>query len=516
MVVDSFNQEFGYELLSAVPYAWELHKKGLLTETRSAVGSEPLYYFSPKHTINPEPRSWFNTDKARKHNLPYTFIHQYEQPDKQFPPYAEYYANTEFVYDKPILCICNRYNVEWSYKPINYFDEEILDWMFSELKTRYEIIYFPVDLPDWLEDNAHSMHLDDRGIATKHGIKVFSEMLKGRSWNEVLLMVFANCKRFVTMNGGYSILASLFSGTNIIYSKPGKPQAKEIQYGSFWRWYPNLGNVRTLHVPSYEELKVKIQALYIDEKPCLNLLIRTHRPNYLRQCMESVSMQTYPNLNVVFICDSQKGIEGTRGYPGRVIRIKKEHNEPVKPDGEAYGLYFPYNSYLAMAQQKVTGYIMFLDDDDRFTRSDSAEVIMEHVQEDKLVLWRVNFNDAGIKPDYSFGKSVTLYDVTGIGIAYHSSKTQFTDWTPWKRADYRTAKSLERVLNVEWIDEILTGLQDKPGAGVKRDLTKLKRAVKYRITYPSGEQVIQYFCDAEAELIKNNLKRNGTCIERMS
>ena len=44
-----------------------------------------------------------------------------------------------------------------------------------------------------------------------------------------MLKVFANCSHYITMNGGYSILSSLFQGTNIIYSKPGKPEAKEIK-----------------------------------------------------------------------------------------------------------------------------------------------------------------------------------------------------------------------------------------------------------------------------------------------
>ena len=64
MIVNSYNQEFGYELLSAIPHAYDLYLKGKLTQTISGKGSEPLYYFSPKHITNKEPRSWFNTDKA--------------------------------------------------------------------------------------------------------------------------------------------------------------------------------------------------------------------------------------------------------------------------------------------------------------------------------------------------------------------------------------------------------------------------------------------------------------------
>ena len=509
MKVNSFNIEFGYELLSAIPYSYELYLRGELTETESGLGSGPLYYFSPNHKINPEKRSWYNTEKARLEGLPYTNIHQPEQPNKFFPCYKEHYANDEFKFDKPLLCICNRYNIEWDVKPINFFDEDMLDWMFTNLKNQYEIIYFPVSIPEELQDNAHSMKLRDEEIAKKHNIKTFPSLLKGRSWNEVLLRVFANCESFVTMNGGYSILASFFSGTNIIYSKQGTPETREIKNRSFWRWYPNINNVRTLHVPDYDKLKSKIRSLYIDKIPCLNILVRTHRPNYLKNCMNSIISQDYDNINVVFICDNEKGVKCTRQYNGRLVEVIKDCNKSEKPYGDDYGKFFPYNSYLDEVQKMVEGYIMFLDDDDQFTKADSVKLIMNNIKRDQLVIWKVNLNDK-IVPNHSFGKSIQLYDVTGIGICYHSSQIQYTDWTPWKRADYRTAKKLSENLEVKWIDDVLTKIQDYPGNGVKSNLQN-----KYLLTYPCGRVEEQYFTDEEILIFDDSFKRQKICIELM-
>ena len=246
MVVDSYNLEFGYEILSAIPHAYELYLKGDLIETKSGFDTEPLYYFSPKHTINEGVRGWHNMNIARRAGLPYTFIHQPEQPEKKFPPYKEIYKNKEFKFKKPTLCICNRKNKEWNVEAINFFDDDILDEMFGKLKSKYEIIYFPIAIPKELQDNVDPMPTNDIEVAKKHGVKIFSELCENKSWNETLLKVFANCEKYITMNGGYSILASLFSGTNIIYSKKGKVETREIRNGSFWRWYPSLNNVRTL------------------------------------------------------------------------------------------------------------------------------------------------------------------------------------------------------------------------------------------------------------------------------
>lgn len=511
--VDSFNIEFGYELLSAIPYAYELSLKGELESTRSGFDTESLYYFSPKHIINSAKRSWFNTKEAREKGLPYTTIHKSEQPNKIFPPYKEIYKNKEYKFVKPTLCICNRHNKEWGCDPINYFDEDILDWLFANLKDKYEIVYFPVSIPEELQDNAHSMELNDIEVAKKHNIKLFTDLCKGKSWNETMLKVFANCEHYITMNGGYSIMASMFSGSNIIYSKPSinnLPETREIKLKSFWRWYPNINNVRTLHVPNYDELKAKVQSLYIDSKPCLNILIRTNRPNYLRNCVKSIEKQTYDNINIVFICDSKIGIESTRAYNGRMVEVQKIIKENKRPEGEDYGISFSYNCYLDEVQKLVNGYIMFLDDDDKFINEDAAQTIIENAQKNKLLAWKVDFNGQEIIPSDSFGKEIKLFDITGIGFCYHSSQIKYTDWSEWKRADYRTAKKLSDKLGVIWLDEILTGIQDKQGMGTKKDI--IKEIPIYLLTYPDGTQIKQYFNDSEIKQYEETFKRQGICI----
>lgn len=501
MVVNSHNIEFGYELLSAVPYAYQLHLEGKLDGTISAAGSEPFYYFSPNHEIDNKKRSWFNTRLAREAGLPYTYIHTPERPELKFPDYKGHYANDKMRWGKPTLCICNRYNVEWSTGPINYFDTKILSWLFENLKDKYEIIYFPVSIPENLQDHAHSMTLQDLEVCRFHGVKTLPSLIGKSTWNETMLRVFANCENFITMNGGYSILASMFSGTNIVYSKPGQPQAQEIDHKSFWRWYPNINNVRTIHAQSYEDLKKWVTSVYIDKDPTMNILVRTHRPNYFRRCMASISSQTYRNINVLAISDSDEGVKGSRGYNVRCVRV---HPQPVptqKPLGGEYGIQFPYNAYLDIAQKLVDGYIMVIDDDDMLLDSGAIFRIIREVSEDKLVIFRADFKELGVKPSKHH---ICLMDIGSINFCYHSKHRDFTDWTPWKRADYRTAKKLSEHLEIVWIDDILTSVQDRLGMGTKGDLPS-----QYKITYPDGR--IETQCFSENEL--PGLKLLNLCIE---
>jgi len=507
MIVDSYNIEFGYELLSAVPYAYEKYLKGELDGTRSGKGSEALYYFSPKHEINPAQRSFFNTKTARDNGLPYTFIHQPEHCAKTFPPYKEQYANEEFVWDKPTLCICNRYNIEWGYKPINFFDLEILDWMFSHLKDKYEIIYFPVSIPTDFYDNESPLPLRDIPLARKHGIKVFTDF-KG-DWNPNMMKVFSNCEHYITMNGGYSIMASLFSGTNIIYSVEGLVETKELKQNAFFRWYPNLNNVRTLHVPTHEELIKKITSLYIKEEPCLNILIRTFRPNYLKKCMDSISKQDYENINVVLICDCNPAF--TREYKARCIQVKTVSQSKIQKSDE-YGKFFPYNLYLDEAQKKVNGYILVLDDDD-YLKTGAIKKIMSNVKRDTLLLWKVDFNMYGLIPR-ELGK-ITIRDVDSCGFCYHSDHIEHTDWSEWKMADFRTAKKLSQHIKVKWLNEVLTGLQDVAGHGTKKDLPNGNDSIHVRLIYPDGVKEV-WFGKREFEEIKHVFKQNNVCIELMT
>ena len=350
--VDSFNIEFGYELLSAVPYAYEQHINGRLQGTRSGKWSHPLYYFSPDHHINPERRSWYNTDSSLKGftKLPWTNIHKPEQPKKHFPPYKEFYANTEYKWDKPTLCICNRANIEWGHSVINYFDADMLDWMFSMLKDHYEIVYFPVMIPDELKDQADPVSIGDIDVARKHDVKVFTDIIR-TSWNETLLKVFANCDHYITMNGGYSILASYFSGTNIIYSKPGTVETKELKIFSFWRWYPNINDVRTLHVPSYDDLKERVHTIYIDNVPVKNYIIECNGNHTgFHNTVRSALSDPHKNVNVIAYCSRPEYLEYTRGYPIRAT------SEAWKCDGEVVYLRegdMPFRLDFVKPKQKI-------------------------------------------------------------------------------------------------------------------------------------------------------------------
>lgn len=472
MIANSFNIEFGYELISNIPYAYWLYKQNLLTETISGVGSEPLYYFSPKHTINTEIRTWNNMFNARAAKIPNIYIYKPYLDLSQFciPPYKEIYKNDKYKYNKFLLCICNRYNKEWNHDPINYFDLECLKHLFETLQDKYQIVYFAESIPEELQDSAHSIDLGDYEFAKQYPkVIIFQDLVKD-SWNETMLKVFANCEKFITMNGGYSILASFFGGQNIIYSKPGNPQTQEIQQGSFWRWYPEFANSQIIYVDSYDELYKNLVKFEI---PTVNILIRTHhRPNYFADCIKSIKNQTYQNINVILGIedDDKETIDYAYKYPYRVVHYPKIAPPPA-PTGAEYGVDFPYNQYLNILTQKCpTGYIMYLDDDDMLTSNTAIEEMVHAIKNHDLLYWKVDCKVRIVPNDEHWeqmtkGMPPTVCDVSGLGFMFHSKSKNFVDWGYWKRGDFRVANTLHQHCKSICLNKILTAVQDKQHGG---------------------------------------------------
>jgi hypothetical protein len=479
MLIDSRNIEFGYELISVLPYAYYLHKKGKLTGTRSGNDTESLYYFSPKHEINPEQRDYHNIKDVKYPNSwihkPYLELDQFDTPD-----YKRVFANNEFKFSKETVVICNRYNKEWNYKPINYFSLETLTKLFKLLQDKYQVIYINVDGRPELYDNAPPEPLGDWDLLNKFPkIINFHDLVK-ESWNETQLRVFANCSKFITMNGGHAILASYFGGENIIMSKFDKIHTRELypQINSFYTFYHEFSGQRCVSVHSDDDLINRVKLQWIDKEPIINILIRTsNRPSYFKVCMDSIKMQTYKNINIFVSLDNEND-KYTIPYKVYPIRVKPKH-VPKRSKTEDYGICFPANNYLNDLQKHVKeGLIMYLDDDDELNDEKTLEkIVNEYKKGNDLIFWRVKIGQRIIPTAKNWEKEPMVKDISGIGIAYDSKYK--VKWEPYKRGDYRVAKKLyKKAKMISWINEKLTKTQDKQaGYGMKFDKIDKKNIV---------------------------------------
>ena len=261
------NPEFGIELALAVPYAYWLHQNKQLEGVVTSKGMKPYYFFCDNvkeeyltRTIDNDaalvgvPNKWIHHNSLAVTGKEYHHLSEQEQHQVNAvldynqwicPPYKEHYQNDEYKFDKPVVFITNKYNMEHGEIPLGYFNIPCLYEMFDYFKEKgYVIIYkratnkekeFTIDQNEYnsLKQGYHDItaNVDGIGVITDFELcKYFDNVIliddlvkeSKYSYNETQLKIMANCSRFVTVCGGNSILSSLFGGTVISYIHKGK------------------------------------------------------------------------------------------------------------------------------------------------------------------------------------------------------------------------------------------------------------------------------------------------------
>lgn len=467
MVVNSHNVEFGYELIAALPYAYWHKKNGSLSGTVSGPGSEPLYFFSPRHEINPAPRDWANTEKAAR-EIPNMRIHKPMLDLSQWepPPIADHYRPMAITFNKPTVVVYNRYNREWGQPPINFFDLPTLRSLFRELSPKYQVVYFNVRGEESLEDNAHSMALGDFEMIQREfpQVKVIHDLVAqhGGNYNEVQLRIFAGCKKFITMNGGPSILASYFGGESIIYSR----KCKELLPGvnSFYNWYHLFGGSDITVVRTHAELLDKVVARWVRGVPKINVLLRMHnRPHSAKTTVASVLDQKYPNVRIIASYDNAKTWAYAKSYPFTKISVSPSLQLSPRPDSDDYRAWLPSNEYFNHLYDLVQdGLIIFLDDDD-FLLPGSLESIAWEAATDRATFFRAMCHGKLYPNGDKVGVEIIPGNISGLGICVPANMKGHALWEPWRRGDYRVARNLAKVAWPKWSATVIasTGSKDQ-------------------------------------------------------
>ena len=195
----------------------------------------------------------------------------------------------------------------------------------------------------------------------------------------------------------------------------------------------------------------------------LNILTRTYkRPVSFRDCRQSILSQTYDNINHIIGSPIKCNY-----YPDAMLfKTPKTTKRSV-------------NLYMYELAEKVnSGWIMYLDDDDKFmTETSASEIMAEADHDDQLLLWRVKIGKIIVPADKYFGRTIKQGHISGIGFAFHSKHLP-APWDAGHASDHRVIKHFADKLEVKWIDKILTrtqGSRNHKGAIPKKDLPKKKK-----------------------------------------
>lgn len=263
-----FSGEFGQELLFVLPFAYWHYKNGTLRSTKSAKYTKELYFFSPDHDEVYDIRT---TEGNYNFEMPRILYSQDYQMSKWLPvPLKAQYKNDIYTYDKPLLVIANRYNMEWDGPPVSFIDVPSLDFIISKLKNDYTIVYNRPRPENITNDNSDTYDLNEFDwLQREHPEVILMEDLfkenraKARNFNHLQLMVYANTNHFISVHGGTATLASYFGGTNLIVSKKGP----EHFFNCFHDLFPQLSNAQIWVARTDDEIKQHVTDHFAIKSP---------------------------------------------------------------------------------------------------------------------------------------------------------------------------------------------------------------------------------------------------------
>jgi hypothetical protein len=256
--------EFGYELQLVIPYAYYLHMTNQLNSTTSSEMTKELYYFSQNHSEKYKVRKYENPNVPNK--TPH--VTQLDYSQYLVPEYKSIYKNAYYVFDKPLLIIHNKYTTEWHEPPINYLNIATLRSIFEMCNAKYKIIYINPNSDYIINDSSNTMRLEGEEELLKQfsittGNKLYLETKNKynvRNFNHFQLLIHSNCDSFISVQGGNSVLASYFGGTNLVFARKGA----ELDCGAYNTHYRCYSGARVEHANNYQGLLQLVESNYLN------------------------------------------------------------------------------------------------------------------------------------------------------------------------------------------------------------------------------------------------------------
>ena len=254
--VISYQGEFQQELCFVLPFAYWHFLNGTLQKTISSKNTAELYFFSPDHEEVYEKRVWqYNNNNFEFPNMTHCISFNYSKWAQV--PLKKVYSNDLFVFEKPLLIIANKYNIEWDNRPLNFIDKITLERIITTYGNKYQIVYNRPLVTEIISDNSDILDLDEFDWLKEkypHVLLMQDLFVQHRAsvnnYNHLQLLVYANCQHFISVHGGTAALCSYFGGTNIIFSNSGI----EHIFNEFATIFPVLSGARILHAKESEEI----------------------------------------------------------------------------------------------------------------------------------------------------------------------------------------------------------------------------------------------------------------------
>ena len=182
--------------------------------------------------------------------------------------------------------------------------------------------------------------------------------------------------------------------------------------------------VYTNHLIDNEERLTK----KIDDEKLINILIRTtYRPTFFRQCVKSILDQKYKNYKIICCYDDERCLDYLKDYEDKIEYFYIEIKSNVS---------HKYNLYCNLLMDTVKeGWIMFLDDDDKFSIEHTLTIINSKLNnENDILFWQFLRTNDLIYPKNI--NNIIPGQVCNSTFCFHSKHKNLSRWTGGQLGDF--------------------------------------------------------------------------------
>ena len=163
-----------------------------------------------------------------------------------------------------------------------------------------------------------------------------------------------------------------------------------------------------------------------------NILIRTsERPEYFKECLESIKNQKFTGKVNIYICyDTLNTLNYLKNYEDINLIFYEKIAKP-----------YNFNLYCNKLLEEVKdGWIIFMDDDDKFVNNNCLQIISGEIKDDKdLIIWNFLRPDKIIAPKEKFIKG----QIDTTCFCFNSKYKNKSKWISEKCSDLHFFKELD-------------------------------------------------------------------------
>jgi hypothetical protein len=216
-----YSGEYGAEITTFIPFvAWlkaQGHLKGCRIKTY--VGMRPYYFFldDDEYEEKSDLRRWLPIpERYWPSNSTY---HAVQSPYHYYHDFRAHYGRKANPFNRPIVFMQNKFNIEWEAGPINFMPLMGLYQFFEATKDQFTIVYSRPgsrNNQNFSKDHNFELNYPDLNILSDYPHAIHFESYcadNALDYNTTKLELMARSRLYIAVQGGGAHLMACFSGS---------------------------------------------------------------------------------------------------------------------------------------------------------------------------------------------------------------------------------------------------------------------------------------------------------------